>query len=89
MSYSPDVTVLTFTVDNPCNTTLTNPKGIELYRVVTETGEKNRTFVRDANGELIASSEWHLNTPDRIRWRDQPAVSIYDWMKKSLIPFNE
>lgn len=89
MSYPPDVTVLTLTPDNPCNTIITRADGSEVYRVNTETGEVPRTFVRNAQGELFASSEWHGVRNDRITWQNNPSVSITHWMKKSRMPFNK
>ena len=89
MSYPPDVTVLTLTPDNPCNTVITNANGDELYRVNTETGEVPHTYIRNAQGELFASSEWRDVRSDRITWRNNAPISISDWMKKSFVPFKE
>lgn len=60
MSYPPDVTVLTLTPDNPCNTIITRADGSEVYRVNTETGEVPRTFV-PLCGMLKASYLLRLN----------------------------
>jgi hypothetical protein len=84
-----EITTLTFTPDNPCNTTITSPAGDVLYRVVTEHKEHTVTSVRNAQDEAIATLEWHEQTSDKVTIRDSKTVAFSDWLKKSHIPFTE
>ena len=90
MSANAEITTLTFTPDNPCNTTITSATGEALYSVVTEVTKKSTyTQVRDAKDEVIGSLEWRDMLPDRVTVKDQRPVSFSDWMKKSIVPFKE
>ena len=88
-SQSSEITILTFTPDNPSNTTITAPNGDVLYTVSTEHGKHSVTSVHDKQGVVIATLEWHDNLSDKVAIRDGPKVSYSDWMKKSHIPFKE
>ncbi|GJE94564.1 hypothetical protein PsYK624_107340 [Phanerochaete sordida] len=90
MSRDAEITTLTFSPDNPCNTTITSSEGDVLYNVVTEITKKTTyTQVRDADDEVIASLEWREMLSDRVTIGDRRPVPFSDWMKKSMIPFKE
>lgn len=90
MSFEGDVTTLTFSPDNPCNTTITSETGDVLFSVVTEhTKKATYTQVRDTDDEVIGSLEWREVLPDRVTIGHRKPVSYADWMKKSLLPFKE
>ena len=90
MSFAGVVTTLTFTPDNPCNTTITSADGEVLYSVVTEHAKKTTfTQVRDVDDEVIGSLEWKEVLADRVTIGHGRSMSFTDWMKKSLVPFKE
>ncbi|KZS89406.1 hypothetical protein SISNIDRAFT_489362 [Sistotremastrum niveocremeum HHB9708] len=87
-------TCLIFLEDNPSNTLIyidselvagSNP----LYTVKTYFSDKQVTTVveKDGTGQ-IASLEWRESTSDVVHLPPLEAVSLRDWMKPSLIPFN-
>ncbi|KAI0091341.1 hypothetical protein BDY19DRAFT_935240 [Irpex rosettiformis] len=84
--------VVTFTLspDNPCNTTISRSPGEVVYSIVTEnTNKATFTTVRDAGDEIIGSLEWRDLLPDRVAIGSSKAVSLWDWLKKSRIPFKD
>ncbi len=84
------IATLTLTPDNPINTTITLSTGDVLYNVVTEYTRKSTfTQVRNQNDEVIGSLEWRDILADRVRIGDQKPISMWDWMKKSVVPFKE
>ena len=90
MSRSEDAITLTFSPDNPCNTTITSSTGAVLYSVLTEfTTKSTYTQVRDTGDEVIGSLEWRDMLPDRVTIKNARPVSFSDWMKKSFMPFKE
>ncbi|GJE94514.1 hypothetical protein PsYK624_106840 [Phanerochaete sordida] len=90
MASSEEITTLTFTPDNPCNTVVTSSAGKVLYRVTTDAAAKSPvTHVYDGADELVASLEWHSVSADKVILKGQPPVSFTDWMKKSHIPFKD
>ena len=90
MASSGDITTLTFTPDNPCNTIITSPSGKVLYRVETDASQKEPvTEVSDVADELIASLEWRNVSSDKVILKGKEPVAFNDWMKKSHIPFKE
>ena len=85
-----DVFTLILTPDNPTNTSITTLTGDVLYSVVTVRGRKATfTQVRDAEDEVLGSLEWRDMLADRVRIGSGRAVSLWDWMKKSPVPFKE
>lgn len=85
-----EITLLTFTLDNPCNTTVTSSAGNVVYRVETDASAKDPvTQVHDANDEVIGSLEWRDTFSDRVILKGRDAISFSDWVKKSHIPFTE
>lgn len=81
---------LTLTPDNPSNTTLVAQTGETLYSVVTEhTKKATFTQVRNANGDVVAFSEWRDVLPDKVTFGDKKPVSLADWMRQSIVPFKE
>lgn len=87
---SQELTTLTLTPDNPSNTVITSPTGEVVYSVVTEhTKKATITQVRNAQEEIIASSEWRDVLPDKITFGSQKPVSLAEWMRRSIIPFKE
>ena len=93
LSESPDatMTILSFTPDNPCDTTITcAADGSTLYRVTTELRKGGKvTNVYGSQGTVIASLEWRSTLPDKVKIKDDQPMSITGWLKKSSIPFNE
>ena len=75
--------------DNISNCTLSTADDHVVYTVLTEHTSKTVTQVRDAENEVIASLEWRENLPDRVTLGMNKPVSMGDWMRKSLIPFNQ
>lgn len=89
-STSSDITTLTLTPDNPTNTSISNSDGHVLYSVTTEyTRKATFTQVRDEDEEVIGSLEWKDVLADRVRIGDSKPMSLWDWMKKSPVPFKE
>ena len=87
---TPDILTLILSPDNPTNTNITSTNGHVLYSVVTErTRKATFTQVRDADEEVIGSLEWRDVLPDRVRIGSSKAASLWDWMKKSPVPFKE
>ena len=87
---STDVLTLTLTPDNPTNTNITNADGDVLYTVVTDYTKKSTwTQVRDTNNEVIGSLEWRGVLADRVRIGNDKPMSLWDWMKKSYVPFKK
>lgn len=86
-----EITTLTLTPDNPCNTTLFASSGDALYSVVTESTKKTTfTTVRNAGDEIIGSLEWRDVLPDRVTiGASVQAVSLNEWVRKSRVPFKE
>ncbi|GJE94565.1 hypothetical protein PsYK624_107350 [Phanerochaete sordida] len=85
-----EITTLTFTPDNCCNTVITSSSGEVLYRVATDAAVKHPvTLVHDGAGELVASLEWHDVSSDKVVLKGQKPVSFNDWVKKNHIPFTE
>jgi hypothetical protein len=84
-------TILILEPDNPCNTTIVdNVSDVIRYRVTTEhTKNKTVTYVKNAAGETIASSEWRDIQSDMITIGKNPPVPSSTWLKKSMIPFKE
>ncbi|CAL1716872.1 unnamed protein product [Somion occarium] len=79
---------LVLTPNNPVNTTLVTEEGKAYYTVFTEhTNKASFTQVRDVNEEIIGSLEWRDTLPDKVTYGRNKTVSIWDWMKKSIIPF--
>lgn len=90
MASSEHITTLSFTPDNPCNTTITSSTGDLLYRITTDTSAKEPvTQVYDANHEVVASLEWRRAFSNRVILKGHEPVSLSDWVKKSRIPFKE
>ena len=75
--------------DNVSNCTLSTEDGTVFYTVYTEHTPKTVTQVRNAEDEVIASLEWRDNLPDRVTLGENKAKSLGDWMKKSIMPFNQ
>ncbi len=85
-----DVLVLTLAPDNPTNTSITNAAGDVLYTVVTDHLKRSTwTQVRDADDEVIGSLEWRDVLADRVRIGDRKPMSLWDWLRKSPVPFKE
>ncbi|KAI0330233.1 hypothetical protein GY45DRAFT_1336962 [Cubamyces sp. BRFM 1775] len=84
---TPIAAVLTLSPDNPCNTTLLNEDGKELYHVHTEHGNVTTTYVKDADGQVLASLEWRDVLPDKVTLGQKGPTSIRDWLHTSLVPF--
>jgi hypothetical protein len=85
-----DLSTFVLEPDNPCNTTIIDDDtGQLIYRVFTEHGKETVTKVERADGEIIASWEWHDFTSDRITLGKAPPVPVSAWLQKSLVPFKE
>ena len=88
---SSDENVLTLVMkpNNPANTTLATEDGEVYYTSYTEHEKTSRTQVRNADDEIIASLEWRDTLPDKVTYGSNKPCSIWDWMKKSIIPFKQ
>jgi len=84
-------TILALEPDNPCNTTITDiDTGKVVYTVATQhTDKKTCTYIRNAAGEVIASSEWRDVRSDIITLGQAAPVSSGVWLRKSMIPFKD
>lgn len=82
---------LTFTLtpNDPCQTEVTLSPGTLAYKTSTEHGDSTVTRVYNSAGEEIASLEWGVGFPDRVKLSDKPVVSMAEWMKKSHIPLKQ
>lgn len=81
---------LTLTPDNPCNAHLVSETGQTLYTVVTDTTKKATiTQVRNAKDEVIASLEWRDVLSDKVTYGDRNPVRMFEWMRRSIVPFKE
>lgn len=82
---------LEFEPDNPCNTTITDSESGEVvYTVITQhTDKKTVTRIRNAAGEVIASSEWRDVRSDILTLGQAVPVSSSAWLRKSMVPFKE
>ncbi|KAJ3552843.1 hypothetical protein NM688_g3935 [Phlebia brevispora] len=85
-----DILTFTLTPDNPTNTSITNAVGETIYTVVTDRTKKSTyTQVRDVSDEVIGSLEWRDVLADRVRVGNSKPMSLWDWMKKSPVPFKD
>ena len=90
MSSDDGLTKFTLTPDNPCNTTLTNQNGEVTYTIVTDhTKKATTTQVRNAQEEVIGSSEWRDVLPDKVTFGSKKPLSLSEWMRRSIVPFVE
>lgn len=83
---------LTLTPNSPRNAEITSASGQVLYKVVTEHVQKTDTTVThvyNAEGVELASLLWGVGNPDLVTIGDKPQISMSEWMKKSIIPFQE
>lgn len=85
---------LIFEPDHPCNTRITKDSwhGELLYVVETEVLHPNKrtiTSVRKPNGVLLATFEWKELKSDVITLGGGEPIPAGNWLKKSIIPFNE
>ena len=88
-SQSEEITILTFTPDNPSNTTITAPSGEVLYTVSTTHEKHTLTSVYDKYGAVIGTLQWRDALSDKVTFRGGPSQSYSDWLKKSHVPFKE
>lgn len=85
-----EVLSLTLTPDNPSNTTLVSQTGETLYVVVTErTKEAMFTQVRNTKDEIVASLEWRDVLSDKVTFGDKKPITMFEWMRRSIVPFKE
>ena len=87
----PETEDLTLSPDDPSNTTITDAHWRALYTVKTIPGEhhsRTHTEVRNADGELLASLEWHHIRPDKVTFGDKPPISLGEWLHRSLLPLD-
>jgi len=61
-----------------------------VYIVSTQHTDKNTTtYIRNAAGEVIASSEWRDVRSDIITLGQAGPISSSAWLKKSMVPFKD
>jgi len=84
-------TTLTLEPDNPCNTTIRDSEsGKVVYTVATQhTDKKTLTHIRNAAGDIIASSEWRDVRSDILTLGQAAPVSSNAWLRKSMVPFKD
>ncbi|EGN99150.1 hypothetical protein SERLA73DRAFT_181988 [Serpula lacrymans var. lacrymans S7.3] len=77
--------------DNPCNTVIRDQEtGERVYTVYTEHTKKDTiTYVRNGDGDQIASSKWRDVTSDIIKLGNTEEFPSSAWLKKSIIPFSD
>ena len=90
-SQSDDYDILTLIMkpNNPVNTTLATEDGKVYYTAFTEHGKTTRTEVRNATEEIIAVLDWRDVLPDKVTFGHHKTCSMWDWMKKSYVPFKK
>lgn len=82
--------VLSLTPFNPTGTTITDAAGRVVYSVTTENGEGGFiTHIKDSYGETLATNHWRRTLSDKVSLREQPPISVNDWLQNSMIPFVE
>ncbi|EMD34069.1 hypothetical protein CERSUDRAFT_86827 [Gelatoporia subvermispora B] len=80
--------VLSLTPFNPTGTTITDAAGRVVYSVTTENGEGGFiTHIKDSYGETLATNHWRRTLSDKVSLREQPPISVNDWLQNSMIPF--
>jgi len=87
-----DILILNITPDHPLNCHITEEKesGKVLYSVSTHTTDEGTWMtVKNAYGDAIASLEWREVRADRVIIGDRKPVSLWDWLKKGMIPFRD
>ncbi|OCH85924.1 hypothetical protein OBBRIDRAFT_784109 [Obba rivulosa] len=80
-------TVLSFSPDDPCHTSITDVDGRVLYEVNTECGENSITYIQNHEDEVIASSRWRRVLPHKVTIESRAPMSVNSWLHKSIIPF--
>lgn len=81
--------ILVLQPDNPSNTKITDKDTGELvYTVHTEHEKKTITYLKDADGTLVAQWEWHDVRSDILTLGNAKPMPSSAWLQKSLIPFN-
>ena len=90
-SSEPDDEIITLIMrpNVPVNTTLATEDGKVYYTVFTEHGKTSKTQVRNADDEIIALLEWRDTLPDKVTFGHNKPCSIWNWMKKSIVPFKQ
>ncbi|THH21294.1 hypothetical protein EW146_g231 [Bondarzewia mesenterica] len=88
-----DPSIFTFSLqpDNPCNTTLVDEDGAQVYAVQTDFSDekKPKTRVCDALGYCIAEWIWRDTRSDLLTLRDRPQIPASAWLHKSLVPIKD
>ncbi|KAJ3551833.1 hypothetical protein NM688_g4483 [Phlebia brevispora] len=82
-------TTFTLSPNNPSDAEISSSSGEVQYRVVTTREDKTVTRVFNSAGSVIASLEWGIGSPDRVKYGDEKARSMTEWMKKSPLPFKK
>ncbi|KIM40466.1 hypothetical protein M413DRAFT_445923 [Hebeloma cylindrosporum] len=81
--------ILVLQPDNPSNTKITDKDTGELvYTVHTEHEKETITYVKDAEGKILAQWEWHDTRSDIVTLGNAKPMPSSVWLRKSLIPFN-
>lgn len=80
--------------DHPCKTRISKDTrhGEVLYIVETDTVHPNKktiTSVRRPTGEVLATFEWKEFKSDVVTLGSGEPMSAGNWLKKSIVPFNE
>jgi len=84
-----ELLILVLQPDNPSNTKITDKDTGELvYTVHTEHEKKTTTYLKDADGTLVAQWEWHDTRSDILTLGNAKSMPSSAWLQKSLIPFN-
>lgn len=85
-----EITTLTFTPDNPTNTSVTTTSGDIVYLVVTGTsGKSTMTSVHNARNDVIGQLEWKSRSSDRVLLPGERPIAFSEWMQKSYVLFKE
>ena len=93
MANPPEIITFAFSVDNPCNTTITDGAGQVLYITHTESGNKASTtrVFEGTSDTVVAELVWSDTglITNRVKLRGEKELALREWMHKSKLPFVE
>ena len=93
MTSQPEIITFTFSVDNPCNTTIADAAGEVLYMTHTDSGKKASTtrVFGGTSDTVVAELVWSDTglISNHVTLRGEKQIPLREWMSKSKLPFVE
>ena len=93
MTSPPEIITFAFSVDNPCNTTVTDAAGEALYITHTDSGKKASTtrVFESTSDTVVAELVWSDTglISNHVTLRGEKKLAMHEWMRKSKLPFVE